>query len=353
MAHPSSSHPPSFLLTSTKPPIPLACLFSDEFNAASSTPTPKGLHFKHGAVVAALSAAGDGVSVEQTRKLCNRGRFKNTELEAKRATSVNRKDWTGFWISFQEQTPDPKVTCNTLIRGQGCYLVLLYTRGGRFIYGHPLQNFVFMTELIHHAFVTKGIRFGFLAVDYSTWFIFPEQVFSEILSLMCQVRCLQTATDRDSAGGNLDLAHVLPLKIRDEYPKLGLPIGTITSLPYMFFSRPNDHFTIRLYYPTGLPAVRAYSRYDPATLASSYYTPLDAESLADLPPMLVFVGRLEQFRPLNRAHCQHADQCSVKVVLAEARAHCWFLTPAISTSQDRVHVIEECTRFLAKISKKE
>ncbi|KAF9212643.1 hypothetical protein CPC16_011576 [Podila verticillata] len=287
--------------------------------------TPKGLHFKHGAVVAALSAAGDGVSVEQTRKLCNRGRFKNTELEAKRATSVNRKDWTGFWISFQEQTPDPKVTCNTLIRGQGCYLVLLYTRGGRFIYGHPLQNFVFMTELIHHAFVTKGIRFGFLAVDYN----------------------------RDSAGGNLDLAHVLPLKIRDEYPKLGLPIGTITSLPYMFFSRPNDHFTIRLYYPTGLPAVRAYSRYDPATLASSYYTPLDAESLADLPPMLVFVGRLEQFRPLNRAHCQHADQCSVKVVLAEARAHCWFLTPAISTSQDRVHVIEECTRFLAKISKKE
>lgn len=123
--------------------------------------------------MAALSAAGDGVSVEQTRKLYNRGRSKNAEIEAKWATAVNGKGWTGFWISFQEQTPDPKDKCNTLRLGQGCDLVLLYTHGGGFIYGHPLQNIVFMTELVHHAFVTKGIRLGFLAVDYSTWFNFP------------------------------------------------------------------------------------------------------------------------------------------------------------------------------------
>lgn len=131
--------------------------------------TPKGLHFRHGAVMAALSAAGDGVSVEQTRKLYNHGRSKNAEIEAKWATAVSGKGWTGFWILFQEQTPNPKVDCNTLTLGQGCDHVLLYTHGGGFIYGHLLQNVVFMTELVHRAFVTKGIRLGFLAVDYSTW----------------------------------------------------------------------------------------------------------------------------------------------------------------------------------------
>lgn len=160
--------------------------------------------------------------------------------------------------------------------------------------------------------------------------------------------------DGDSAGGNL--AHVLPLKIRDECPELGLPIGTITSSPYMFSP---DPIAISLYdYITSLVCqrfVRAYSRYNPVTLASSYYTPLNVESLAGLPPMLVFISELEQFRPSIERFVKkaQADRCSVEVVLAQARAHCWFLTPVISISQDRVDPIEARSQFLVKISKQE
>ncbi|KAF9332199.1 hypothetical protein BG006_004939 [Podila minutissima] len=288
--------------------------------------TPKGLHFKHGAVIAALSRAGDGVSNEQTRKLYNHGRSKNAVIEAKWTTAVDGKGWTGFWIPFQCEVPDAKTGCDASTLGQGCDLVLLYTHGGGFIYGHPLQNTVFMTELIHHTFVTKGIRLSFLVIDYNG----------------------------DSAGGNL--AHVLPLKIRDECPELGLPIGTIASSPYMFSPHPVD---ISIYdFITPLVCqrfVRAYSHYDPSTLASSYFIPLNAESLGGLPPMLVFIGGLEQFRPSIECFVKkaQADKCAVKVILAEARAHCWFLTPAISTPQDRVDAIEACTQFLANILKEE
>ncbi|KAG0093598.1 hypothetical protein BGZ92_004197 [Podila epicladia] len=323
--------------------------------------TPKGLHFKHGAIVAALSRAGDGVSIEQTRKLYNRGRSKNAAMEAQWARAVDGKGWTGFWIPFQCEVPYAKNECETSTVGQGCDLVLLYTHGGGFIYGHPLQNIVFMKELIHHTFVTKGIRLGVLAIDYS---LSPETPFPGALnecvaaytSLVKKhgVDPRKIVTYGDSAGGNL--AHVLPLKIRDECPELGLPIGTITSSPYMFSPHPME---ISLYdFITPLVCqrfVRAYSHYNPSTIASSYYTPLNAESLAGLPPMLVFIGGLEQFRPSIECFVKkaQADKCAVKVILAEARAHCWFLTPAISTPQDRADAIEACTQFLAKILKEE
>lgn len=71
--------------------------------------------------------------------------------------------------------------------------------------------------------------------------------------------------------------------------------------------------------------------------------------------MLVFIGELEQFRPSIERFVKkaQADRCPVEVVLAQARTHCWFLTPVISTSQDHIDAIEARSQFLVKISKQE
>ncbi|KAG0332573.1 hypothetical protein BG004_001192 [Podila humilis] len=313
--------------------------------------TPKDLHFKHGAIVAILSSVADGLSLEQTRGLYMKARAENASEETKWAVAVKGPGWKGFWVPFHHQGSETKAATQVLDSdiGKNCDIVLFYTHGGGFVFGHPLQNLSFIREMMQYAYVTKGLS--------------PETPFHGAIneyvaaytSLIKEyaIDPQKIITYGDSAGGNL--AHVLPLKIRDEFPELGLPAGTITSSPYFFPTEPMKSLYDYLSPLMCHRFIAAYSHHEPATLASPYYSPFNASSLSGLPPMLVFFGGLELFRPSIERFVDksRADNCSIKAVLVEARAHCWFLSPPISTPQDRLDVIEACVHFLAKIAKNE
>lgn len=130
----------------------------------------------------------------------------------------------------------------------------------------------------------------------------------------------------------------------------------MSSSPYMLDTDPMEETLYDIISPISCQSfAKAYSgNYDPKTLASPHYSPLNATSLAGLPPMLVFIGGLEVLRPSIEKLVAKAkgDKCSVDVVLHEGRPHCWFFANPTCTPQDRAEAIETCANFLIKHSKK-
>lgn len=153
----------------------------------------------------------------------------------------------------------------------------------------------------------------------------------------------------ESAGGNL--AHVVTLKIRDEHPELGQPAGTISISPYFFDPDPLEFSLFDFITPLRcVNFIECYAQNDPMITASQYFTPMNATTLAGLPPMLVMMGGVELFRPSIEKFVARVqeDKGQCEFFLEEGRAHCWFMVEPASTEEDRVRAKIAIGIFLAK-----
>ncbi|KAF8933947.1 hypothetical protein BGZ52_006318 [Haplosporangium bisporale] len=343
--------------------------------------TPNTQTYKMGLSIAGLTSGVDGLTLTQSRAIA--ARLKATaakknglatpEAIAQWATKVEaeNKEWTAYWIPFQDQihtirdgqshnnVNGPGV--NTAKVGEGCDLVLHWAHGGGFIDGHALQCLFFYKDLMKTLQKEHGIRVGILSVAYS---LAPETPFPGAVSeCVAAYRDLvkvygvdpkRIFTCGESAGGNL--AHVVTLKIRDEFPELGQPAGTISISPYFFAPDPMEFSLFDFITPLRcVHFTECYAQNDPKAMASQYFTPMNATTLAGLPPMLVMVGGVELFRPSIEKFVTRVqgDGGHCEFFLEEGRAHCWCLIEPASTEEDRVRAKTAIGDFLAKYQTKD
>ncbi|KAG0025118.1 hypothetical protein BGZ81_007401, partial [Podila clonocystis] len=338
--------------------------------------TPKTQTYKMGLSIAGLTSGVDGLTLTQSRAFASKLKataakkngFATPQAIAQWATKVEaeNKDWTAYWIPFQDQIhtvrdqnsnaiPDTDGVTKAEV-GKGCDLVLHWAHGGGFIDGHALQCLFFFKDLMKSLQRDYGIRVGILSIAYS---LAPETPFpGAVNECVAAYRDLvkvygvdprRIFTCGESAGGNL--AHVVTLKIRDEYPDLGQPAGTISISPYFFSPDPMEFSLFDFITPLRcVNFIECYAQNDPKVTASQYFTPMNATTLAGLPPMLVMAGGVELFRPSIEkfvARVQGDDgQC--EFFLEEGRAHCWCMVEPASTEEDRVRAKTAIGDFLAK-----
>ncbi|ORZ06762.1 Alpha/Beta hydrolase protein [Lobosporangium transversale] len=276
--------------------------------------------------------------------------------------------WKGYWIPFQDQVHHvkdsqgqdqaQKVDISKIKVGQGCDLVVVCAHGGLFCDGWPLQCLDFMKQVMKQAQEKHNLRIGFLSLDYS---LSPEKPYPHALEeSLAAYRSLikeygvdpkRVVFAGESAGGNITLA--LALKVRDEFKgELDLPLGIYTICPYLFISEPYiptlfDVLTLEL----AEACIDSYSQSRLEVIESPYFSPLNTQTFAGLPPMLLFYGGIEILRPSMEQFVERLKEDGVahQVMMKEGRGHAWFLIDPISTPEDRKEGIEWTSRFLAEI----
>lgn len=156
----------------------------------------------------------------------------------------------------------------------------------------------------------------------------------------------------DSAGGNL--CYSLALKIRDEWTADNLPAAIYSSSPYFPWI---DRFAPTLFDSVssddGDFFVDAYTQQRPEVLASPYYTPFNAHTLASLPKTLIIWGSVEALAPWIQKFVDQArkDGVHVEAVVKPDRSHCWFMIDPVSTVEDRKEAVDTIAKFLGKLYK--
>ncbi|KAG0040531.1 hypothetical protein BGZ82_001857 [Podila clonocystis] len=309
--------------------------------------TPKTQTYKMGLSIAGLTSGVDGLTLAQSRafasKLKATAAKKNglatPQAIAQWATKVEaeNKDWAAYWIPFQDQIHT--------VRDQNSNAI-------------PDIDGVNKAEVDLMKSLQKdyGIRVGILSIAYS---LAPETPFpGAVNECVAAYRDLvkvygvdpkRIFTCGESAGGNL--AHVVTLKIRDEYPDLGQPAGTISISPYFFSPDPMEFSLFDFITPLRcVNFIECYAQNDPKVTASQYFTPVNATTLAGLPPMLVMAGGVELFRPSIEKFVARVqgDNGLCEFFLEEGRAHCWCMVEPASTEEDRVRAKTAIGDFLAK-----
>ncbi|KAG0100289.1 hypothetical protein BGZ93_002861 [Podila epicladia] len=338
--------------------------------------TPKTQTYKMGLSIAGLTSGVDGLTLAQSRaissklkaKAAKKSGFATPQTIEQWATKVEAegKDWEAYWIPFQDQIHAVRDQNSSAIHdadrankvkvGEGCDLVLHWAHGGGFIDGHALQCLFFFKDLMKSLQKDYGIRVGILSIAYS---LAPETPFpGAVNECVAAYRDLvkvygvdpkRIFTCGESAGGNL--AHVVTLKIRDEYPELGQPAGTISISPYFFAPDPVEFSLFDFITPLRcVNFVECYAQNDPKVTTSQYFTPMNATTLAGLPPMLVMVGGVELFRPSIEKFVARVegDNGQCELFMEEDRAHCWCMVEPASTEEDRVRAKTAIGNFLAK-----
>ncbi|KAG0344623.1 hypothetical protein BG004_004295 [Podila humilis] len=341
--------------------------------------TPKTQTYGMGVGVAGLSSGVDGLTLMQARAFATRIKNKNAknsglgtpEAVARWAIKVETKEWSGFWIPFQDQIHTVKFSQNSsddnnsnisngdvapasIDVGSGCDVVLIWTHGGGFIDGHALQLLHFFKDLMKSVQQEQNLKVGILAIAYS---LAPETPFPGAVNecvaayrdliTVYGIPCSKIFAGGESAGGNL--AHVLTLKIRDEHPELGQPLGTITISPYFFAPGPMEHTLFDFITPLRCVGFEEhYTQNNPKVLSSQYCSPMNATTLAGLPPMLIMVGGVEQFRPSIEQFAERVkhEGGQVDLLMENGRAHCWCVAEPMSTEADRTRVKSAIGKFL-------
>ncbi|KAG0294395.1 hypothetical protein BGZ96_001307 [Linnemannia gamsii] len=319
--------------------------------------TPPTVNYTQGATIGFIHSSGKGLTLAQSRQSLEWG-FQAIQSKTGLATPEQRAQWakyykhekgtatdgggvggSGYWIPFQDQThkvTDPSKDSNQEATdlakrridfvnqsrvGEGCDLVVFFIHGGGFVQGHPLQSLDLFKRIMRKTHQHHDLKVGFFSVQYSG----------------------------DSAGGNL--CYSLALKIRDEWSPAFLPGAICSSSPYFPWTDKIQSTLFDVADPDQVDYfVDAYTQQRPEVLASPYYTPFNADTLAGLPNSLIFWGSVEVLACWIQKFVDQARKDGVKVetMTKQDRSHCWFMLDPISTVEDREEAIDAISTFLAQ-----
>ncbi|KAI7821384.1 Alpha/Beta hydrolase protein [Gamsiella multidivaricata] len=333
--------------------------------------TPKGQKLLEGYTIQVLKLVmGTSVlNIAQSRKMMDvsnavvhlrNGTFRQKSKD-QWATKVKGSGWEGFWIPFKDQSSkealkrDLQKNPTPADVGTDCDIIMFAIHGGGMVMGDALMflgNYRAWMKELHTKY---NIKAAFLSVEYS---MSPEVPYPGALNECVAAYRHLLETQRvdprrivmcgDSAGGNLCLATAL--KIRDEYPHLGLPAGQVLFSPWVMCPQPlkdspDDYISNR----GGRTFMECYTQMLAKVQTSPYAAPIRAQTLAGMPRMLVFIGGIETLRPSIERFVEKAtaEGVDLEVHLAEGRSHDYALIEEISGRKIVREADETVARFVA------
>ncbi|KAG0254982.1 hypothetical protein BGZ95_005891 [Linnemannia exigua] len=350
--------------------------------------TPPTVNYAQGAAIAFSHLSAEGLTLVQLRTLFGwaiQSTHSNTglgtpEQKAQWAKHIKNDSWVAFWVPFQDQTHkvtegDKARTSNDIKQeninsakaktdfvsqsrvGEGCDLVVVYMHGGGFVQGYALQSLDQFKNIMRKTHQDYGVKVGYFSVEYR---LAPEVPFPggledcvnayKALVTEYNVDPKRIVFGGDSAGGNL--CYSLALKIRDELDSRFLPAAIYSSSPYFPWTGKLEYTIFdTIHIDLGDCFVDAYTQQRPEALASPYYTPFNASTLAGLPPTLIFWGGVEVLSTSIEHFVDKARRDGVKVetMAKPGKSHCWFMIDPTSTVEDREECIAIIAAFLAKL----
>ncbi|KAG0010437.1 hypothetical protein BGZ80_001479 [Entomortierella chlamydospora] len=311
------------------------------------------------------------INLKQGRKLMNllleMGHLKNgTFLQSSKdkwATKVNGQGWNGYWIPFKDQSSKEslqaalKTNTNSADVGAGCDIVVMGIHGGGMVMGNALMFLANYRAWMKELHIRHGIKIGVLTIEYS---LSPEIPFPGALNeCVAAYRHLvehQGIDPRriimagDSAGANLCLTSAI--KIRDNYPQIGMPAAQILFSPYVMSDKPlkdtpSDYITNSGVVFYG----QAYTHNQPENLTSHFVALTRTPSFAGMPRMLVFVGGVETLRPSIETFLEKAkaDGVELEVHIKDGMAHDYALVGDASGPKYIKEANETIGNFVAQI----
>ncbi|KAG0340405.1 hypothetical protein BG000_012053 [Podila horticola] len=276
------------------------------------------------------------------------------------ATKVKGKGWEGFWIPFRDQlnktkAAPPKVSAADI--GAGCDIVMFAIHGGGMVLGDALMFLGNYKAWMKEMQKNHNLKIGVLSVEYS---MSPEGPFPGALNEcvaayrhLVQVQGInpkRIVMCGDSAGGNLCLTTAL--KVRDDYPDVGLPAGQVLFSPWVMCPKPlkdnpDDYITNH----GGRLFMEAYTQNLASVQSSPYASPIQVPTLAGMPRMLIFIGGVEVLRPSIESFVvkARAEGVHVETELREGQAHDYCLIEEISGVKVKRESEAKIGRFVAQI----
>ncbi|KAF9933850.1 hypothetical protein FBU30_004246 [Linnemannia zychae] len=334
---------------------------------------PKGQTLQEGIMIQLLKIlmGGSILNVAQSRALMNfttgvihlkTGTYLQSSKD-KWATPVKGQGWKGFWIPFKDQVNKDQLKKDLAKKwtvddiGSGCDIVMFAIHGGGMVLGDALMflsNYRAWMKVLQQKY---NLKIGVLSVEYS---LSPETSFPGALNeCVAAYRHLiehqgidprRVVMCGDSAGGNLCLTTAL--KIRDEYPSVGLPAGQVLFSPYVMCPKPlknnpDDYITNF----GGLLYVEAYTHRQAKIQANPYASPIQAATLAGMPRMQIFIGGVETLRPSIERFITKARAEGVEIEehLKEGMAHDYVLIEEIAGGKAVREGYDQIASFVARI----
>ncbi|KAG0216743.1 hypothetical protein BGX31_000494 [Mortierella sp. GBA43] len=336
--------------------------------------TPKGQKLLQGYLIQMLKLVmgASVLNIQQSRTMMSlsvdtvihlsNGTFLQTSKD-KWALKTKGQGWEGFWIPFRDQSTkarqkmdlERKVSPSDI--GSGCDIVMFAIHGGGMVMGDALMflgNYRAWMKELHAKY---NIKIGILSVEYT---LSPEApypgalnecvaAYKHLIENVC-IDPRRIVMCGDSAGGNLCLTTAL--KLRDDYPDIGLPAGQVLFSPWVMCPKPlknspDDYITVR----GGHMFAEAYTQNLAKHQTSPYCSPISAPTLAGMPRMLVFVGGVETLRPSIERFVEKAtaDGVDLEVHLKEGQAHDYALLPDIAGHKNVAEATQIIGRFVADI----
>ncbi|KAG0215385.1 hypothetical protein BGX33_001234 [Mortierella sp. NVP41] len=337
--------------------------------------TPPTVNYAQGSAIAFMQHFGDGLTLAQGRfimatalsKIQAEAGLGTPEEKAQWMKYIQKSDWSAYWVPFQDlghKVKDGQATSSKQEKadiakartefvsqslvGEGCDIVVFYMHGGGFVQGHALQSLDLFRNVMREVQQDHGLA--------------PEVPFPGGLDeCLYAYRALieeygidpkRIVFGGDSAGGNL--CYSVALKLRDECAgQLPLPAAIYTSSPYFPWRDELPWSIIDTISPKkGDLFVECYTLHRPEVLASQYYTPFNAKSLAGLPPTLIIWGSIEVLATWIEKFVDQAkkDGVEVETMVKPDRSHCWFMIDPVSTVEDRQEGAATIAQFLAKVA---
>ncbi|KAG0208156.1 hypothetical protein BGX28_000771 [Mortierella sp. GBA30] len=279
------------------------------------------------------------------------------------ATRVNGKGWEGFWIPFKDQLDKKKLKEHVKEKvsiadiGAGCDIVMFAIHGGGMVMGDALMFLGNYRSWMKEMQKNHNLKIGVLSVEYT---LSPEAPYPGALNeCVAAYRHLiehQAIDPRrvvmcgDSAGGNLCLTTAL--KIRDDYPHIGLPAGQVLFSPWVMCPKPlkespDDYITA----VGGRLFMEAYTQNLAKVQTSHYASPIQAPTLAGMPRMLIFIGGVETLRLSIEGFVTKAiaEGVDVTAILKDNHAHDYALIQEIAGTKVVREAEAAIGKFVAKI----
>lgn len=142
------------------------------------------------------------------------------------------------------------------------------------------------------------------------------------------------------------------LKLRDDYPDVGLPAGQVLFSPWVMCPKPlkdspDDYITNY----GGRLFMEAYTQNLASVQSSPYASPIQVPTLAGMPRMLIFIGGAEILRPSIESFVAkaRAEGVHVETELKEGQAHDYCLIEEISGAKVKRESEAKIGRFVAQI----